>query len=86
VIARGVIDDDALFYSEPAHGPLVPGPNVIESDNISANEANLFCFMAFADKRTGTLYNNLTGTFPFMSIEGNIYVFSWCIITSPTQF
>ncbi len=31
-----------------------------------------FCFAAFADKRTGILYNNLTGTFPFVSLEGNV--------------
>jgi hypothetical protein len=31
-----------------------------------------FCFAAFADKHTGTLYNDLTGTFPFMSLKGNV--------------
>ncbi len=71
--AQGVIDDDASSYSEPARGPLVPGPDVIKSNNVSANKANLFCFAAFSDKRTGTLYNNLTGTFPFMSLKGNVY-------------
>jgi hypothetical protein len=34
--------------------------------------ANLYCFAAFADKHTGTIYNDLTGTFPFMSLEGNV--------------
>jgi hypothetical protein len=32
----------------------------------------LFCFAAFADKRTGTIYNDLTGLFPNMSLEGNV--------------
>jgi hypothetical protein len=72
VIARDVIDGNALSYSEPACGPFVPGPNMIESNNVSANKANLFCFAAFADKRTGTLYNDLTSTFPCMSLEGNV--------------
>jgi hypothetical protein len=45
--------------------------NVIEDDNTSS-DANIFCFAAFADKRTGILYNNLTGTFPFMSLKVNV--------------
>jgi hypothetical protein len=31
-----------------------------------------FCFAVFADKRTGVLYNYLTGSFPYMSLEGNV--------------
>jgi hypothetical protein len=45
--------------------------NVIESNDDST--ANVFIFAAFADKRTGVLYSNLTGTFPFMSLERNVY-------------
>jgi hypothetical protein len=49
--------------------PLVcPAGNIIESDDDS--DANVFIFGAFTDKQTGTLYLNLTGTFPFMSLEG----------------
>ncbi len=47
------------------------GANVITNDN-SPTDANLFCFSAFADKHTGTVHNNLTGLFPFMSLEGNV--------------
>jgi hypothetical protein len=37
------------------------------------SDANIFClFAAFADKRTRILYNDLTGTFPFISLEGNV--------------
>jgi hypothetical protein len=72
VVTQGVIDNYTSSCSEHAHGPLVPGPNVIKSNNVNANKANLFCFIAFADKRTWTLYNNLTGTFPFMSLKGNV--------------
>jgi hypothetical protein len=35
-------------------------------------KANIFCFAAFADKHTGVLYSDLTGPFPFMSLEGNV--------------
>jgi hypothetical protein len=44
--------------------------NVIESNDDSTS--NVFIFNAFADKRTGILYSNLTGTFPFMFLEGNV--------------
>ncbi len=44
--------------------------NVIESNKETA--ANVFCFAAFADNHTGVLYSNLTGMFPFMSLEGNV--------------
>ncbi len=44
--------------------------NIIDN-NDSPWEANLFFFAAFADKHTRTLYNNLTGAFPFQSLEGN---------------
>jgi hypothetical protein len=42
--------------------------NIIEDDNTSS-DTYIFCFAAFADKRTGIIYNNLTGTFPFMSLD-----------------
>ena len=37
--------------------------------------ANVFCFGAFADKVTGVVYNDCTGKFPFMSLDGNVYFF-----------
>ncbi len=57
----------ASFHAGPLdHGPLV----IVEDDNSSVG--NIFCFAAFADKRTGVLYNDLTGLFPYMSLEGNV--------------
>jgi hypothetical protein len=50
------------------------GPNVIVADN-NSSVGNIFCFGAFADRRTGVLYNNLTGTFPYMSLEGDLCFF-----------
>ena len=47
-------------------GPLV----IIEDDNSSVG--NIVCFAAFADKRTGVLYNDLTGSFSYMSLKGNV--------------
>ena len=60
-------DDKDSEDSIPIH---VPHINVIESDDDS--NRNVFAFAAFADKQNGTLYSNLTGTFPFMSLEGNV--------------
>jgi hypothetical protein len=37
--------------------------------------ANVFCFGAFADKITGVIYNDLTGNFPFMSLNGSACFF-----------
>ncbi len=48
----------------------LPHANVIESDNNL--DANVFIFATFADKQTGILYSDLTGTFPFMCLEGNV--------------
>jgi hypothetical protein len=57
--------------------PIIPfalHPNVINADDMSNMmlNANLYCFAAFAGKHTGTIYNDLTGTFPFMSLKGNV--------------
>jgi hypothetical protein len=60
-------DDKDSEDSIPMH---VPHSNVIESDDDS--DGNVFVFAAFADKQNGTLYSDLTGAFPFMSLEGNV--------------
>jgi hypothetical protein len=60
-------DDEDSEDSIPMH---VPHTNVIESDDDS--DGNVFVFAAFADKQNGTVYSNLTGAFPFMSLEGNV--------------
>ena len=36
---------------------------------------NVFCFGAFADKMTGVIYNDLTGNFPVMSLDGMVCFF-----------
>jgi len=48
------------------------GVNIIP-DNESI--VNLFCFCAFADKISGVVYNDRTGNFPFMSINGSVCFF-----------
>jgi hypothetical protein len=52
-------------------GPIGHGPSYIIKGEDSAI-GNIFCFGAFADKRTGILYNDLTGSFPYTSLEGKV--------------
>ncbi len=61
-----------LSHFTPQGGNPNNNPNVIEADNNSTRDSNLFCFAAFAKKQMGTLYNNLTRTFPFILLEGNV--------------
>jgi hypothetical protein len=35
----------------------------------------MFCFGAFVDKVTGVVYNGLTGSFPFISLDGIVCFF-----------
>ena len=59
----------------PYHGPTYNttiGPNIIADDE---SIANVFCFGAFADKITGVVYDDLTGNFPFMSLDGSVCCF-----------
>jgi hypothetical protein len=56
------------------HLPMQDGTryqNVIPDDS-DASIANIFCFGAFADKRTGVMYNDMTGNFPFVSLDGSV--------------
>jgi hypothetical protein len=46
-------------------------PNLIDDDE-DESIANVFCFGAFADKNSGIVYHDLTGSFPFMSLDGSI--------------
>ncbi len=74
VQATPIADEDSWMddISEPAfHEGHFNGPSVIAEDD-NSSVGNIFCFAAFADKHTGILYNDLTGSFPYMSLEGNV--------------
>jgi len=47
-------------------------PNLIGDDEDNYSIANVFCFGAFADKQDGVMYNDCTGNFPFMSLDGSV--------------
>jgi hypothetical protein len=59
-------------YHGPAYDARIEGVNIIPDDE---SIANVFCFGAFADKISGVVYNDLTGNFPFMSIDGSVCFF-----------
>jgi hypothetical protein len=66
-----------------------PHPNLIMMDEDNVTIANIFCFGAFADKTSGIVYHDLTGLFPFISLNGSLCFFvlyhyeSNCILASP---
>jgi hypothetical protein len=67
-------DLDSISINHSSVSPVPPHPsnvNIIKTDDVSS-EANIFCFASFTNKQTGILYNDLTGAFPFMSLEGNL--------------
>ncbi len=59
-------------YPGPAHDTRIEGINIIPDDE---SIANVFCFGAFTDKISGVVYNDLSGKFPFMSIDGSLCFF-----------
>ncbi len=48
--------------------------HIIDHDD-DQSIANVFCFGAFADKISGVVYNDCTGEFPYMSLDGNVCFF-----------
>ena len=68
------------------HQPVMPGLTSDEDQEDNSNKprptfiddindesiANVFCFGAFANKNTGVVYNDCSGNFPFMPLNGNI--------------
>jgi hypothetical protein len=48
---------------------------VIIDNNGDNSVANIFAFGAFADKNSNIVYHNLTGSFPFVLLEGSVCFF-----------
>ncbi len=60
------LSDSVAITPQPREATL------IEPDN-NDYKANIYIyFVAFADKNTGVLYSDLTGSFPFISLKGNV--------------
>ena len=48
--------------------------NIIPNDETHKSN-NILCYVALADKQTGTLYTDATGVLPHMSLNGKQYFF-----------
>jgi hypothetical protein len=87
--APSVHSKDTSVYKElmPING--ANEPHLIISEDEEDSIANIFAFGTFADKNNGSVYHNLTGLFPFMSLDGSVCFFvlyhykSNCILLAP---
>ncbi len=52
--------------------PALHQPNLIVDNKIDKSIANVFAFGAFANKNSGIVYHDLTGSFPCMSLNGSV--------------
>ncbi len=89
VPALCVYSEEVSVYNAPI--PIIDanGPHLIGVEDEDESIANVFCFGAFADKNKGILYHDLTGSFPYMSLDGSVCFFvlyhykSNCILKTP---
>jgi hypothetical protein len=63
-----IVEDKSSNEYEPQEREY---PNIIPKVE-DKSIANVFCFGAFVDKMMGVVYNDCTGNFPFMSLDGNV--------------
>ena len=63
-----------VAHAPPVYPSVPVGPHIIADDD-TQSIANIFCFGAFADKQSGIVYHDLTGSFPFMSFDGSVCFF-----------
>jgi hypothetical protein len=66
-----VDSESSSIYDMPPSVHDAPRPNLIADDS-NESIANVFCFGALADKNSGIMYHDMTGNFPFMSLDGCI--------------
>jgi hypothetical protein len=55
--------------------PALHQPNLIVDNEIDKSIANVFAFGAFSNKNSGIVYHDITGSFPFMSLDGSVCFF-----------
>jgi hypothetical protein len=64
-------ESEYIYAPHVNDNTLDNGPHYI-ADKENSTDSNIFCFGAFADKRLGIIYNDLTRSFPCMSLQGNV--------------
>jgi hypothetical protein len=65
---------EVLIEEQPRPVHATNLPNLIGDDS-NKSIANVFCFGAFANKNSGIMYHDLTGSFPFMLYDGSVCFF-----------
>jgi hypothetical protein len=61
-------------YNDNEVSNINPPYHIVDNTN-NHSITNIFCFGAFADKISGVVYNDCTGKFPFMALDGNVCLF-----------
>jgi len=64
----------AIFLEKSSSEYNTQRPTLIE-DNSNGSIANVFVFGVFVDKNNGIVYHDLTGPFPFMSLDKSVCFF-----------
>jgi hypothetical protein len=70
-LAPSIHSESSKLSNNVAIAPQPRVATLIEPDD-DDSKANIFCFAAFADKHTGVLYSDHTGSFPIMSLKGSV--------------
>jgi hypothetical protein len=73
-ISNHSVQTPVIFSENSSPGNNVQHPTLIMDDS-EGSIANVFGFGAFADKNNGIVYHDLTGSFPFMSLDGSVCFF-----------
>jgi hypothetical protein len=68
-------EQTSVIFFEQSSSEYNPQRPTLIVDDSEGSIANLFVFGAFADKNNGIVYHDLTGSFPFMSLDGSVCFF-----------
>ncbi len=71
---EALVDNSVDAWDFPDFPHTAPA-NLIADDESNPSIANVFAYGAFADKQSGVVYHDLTGSFPFMSLDGSVCFF-----------
>ena len=64
----------------PVNAPDIPRYQIHNQPTLIANDCDaligkIFCFGEFSNKNSGVVYHDMTGNFPFMSLDGLVCFF-----------
>eukprot|EP00804_Cyclotella_cryptica_P011139 CCRYP_020834-RA/>CCRYP_020834-RA protein AED:0.37 eAED:0.22 QI:0/0/0/0.66/1/1/3/0/880 len=71
-INNGQLEGVPFMKSDLVRKYLAPSPATSKEAD---SACNVFCYAALAEKHSGTMYTDATGTLPAVSLEGNQYYF-----------